>query len=375
MVRVTGILWVGLCQVPTLLAGQSGIGQAVDTEPVLQLGEVLGDSSEFSFSDITAIRVIGDSIFVLDGALNEIRIFDHGGEFLGRIGRRGEGPGEFMWPVAMRLVPEGLAVVDLKLRRQSFFTSEGELLRTEPLGHLGDQELSGSAVMRSGEAVAETAVSISSDRGAFPERLIVVTRPGSQRMDTVARYSTGYVPFRAPGSFGFLGPRAGSEGDWTVAGDSLLVVVSGEPSTVRWWRAGAKGLAPAGELELPLRPEAFTRDDARDFLEETNQERRAKEEALLPRSVEMDPPGYWGQVKQLVIRDDQECWIQWDRPRSALDDEWFRVDLNSGRLERTRLPDGFRMLAAVGGNLYGFVLAEYDAPRLTVLRLRGSNPE
>jgi len=369
MKRIARILVLVLCQVPAALAGQTGVAQAVEPEPVLQVGEILGNSPEVSFTEITSIVVIGDSILVLEGAANEIRVFDHRGHFLGRIGRNGEGPGEFMWPTAMRLAPEGLAVIDLKLRRQSFFTLKGELIRTEPLGQLRDQALAGSAVLRGGVTVAETTVSISSEGGAFPERLIVVARPGTQPVDTVARYSTGYVPYRAPGSYGFLGTRVGAEGDWAVAGDSLLATVSGEPATLRWWRVDERGLGLAGQIELPILPESFTRDDARGLLEETNRQRRAEGDDLLPGSVEVDTPRYWGQIKQIVIEDGSECWIQWDRPRSREDDQWFRVDLESRQLERTSLPSGFRVLAAAGGKLYGFVLTEYDTPQLTVFRL------
>jgi len=348
---------------------------AVEPRPALTVGDVLGTSPDKTFTDISAIVVVGDSILVLEGDACEIRVFDHQGRFLGRFGRKGEGPGEFQWPTAMRRVPEGLSVIDLRLRRQSFFTLNGELIRTEPLGHLGNQGLAGSAVLRGGVVVAETSVSISSDAGAFPERLVVVSRPEAPRPDTIARYSTGYVPFRLPDSYGFLGARVGSEGDWAVAGDSVLAVISGEPGTLRWWSTGDGRLVPAGDLELPFSPEPLTRDDVRDLIEQENRDRRTEGEGPLPRSVEMDAPQYWGQVKQLVIGDDDECWIQWDQPRSDQDDLWFRVNLASRHLERTRLPNGFRMLTAQRGNLYGYMVTEYDTPELTVYRLRRSGSE
>lgn len=372
--RVTGVLFVLLWQMPLALSGQTTSPMAVEPEPVLQVGEVLGDSPEYSFTDIAAIGVVGDSIIVLEEAAKEIRIFDHQGRFLGRIGGEGEGPREFVWPTAMRLTSEGIQVVDLGIRRQSFFSLRGELLRTVPLGHLGERALAGLAIMRNGIVVAETSVTMNTETGAFPARLIVLTYPLTGRVDTIARYSTGYVPYRSTNSYGFLGVLAGSEGDWAVAGDSLLVVVSGEPSMLRWWNADENDFAQAGQMELPVRPEAFTPDDARDLLEKTNDRRRAAGTPLLPGSVRLDPPSYWGQVKQLVISDDHECWIQWDRPRSSEDDEWFRADLKRQQLERIRLPPGFELLAAAGRNLYGFVFSEYDVPLLTVLRLRQEKP-
>lgn len=70
--------------------------------------------------------------------------------------------------------------------------------------------------------------------------------------DTIARYSTGYVPYRTSDSYGFLEMRAGSEGDWAVNGDSLLAVVSGEPPTLTWWRSGeTKDLPGLARLNCP----------------------------------------------------------------------------------------------------------------------------
>ena len=75
-------------------------------------------------------------------------------------------------------------------------------------------------------------------------------------------------------------------------------------------------------------------------------------------------------MRQLVVSDGRECWIQWDRPRSEQDNEWFRVNLGKGTVMRTRLPDGFSMLAATEDRVYGFVRDEYDVPIVTVWRVR-----
>ena len=50
MKGATEILLVLLCQVPTALAGQTRLGQAVEPEPILQIGEILGSSPEASAS-------------------------------------------------------------------------------------------------------------------------------------------------------------------------------------------------------------------------------------------------------------------------------------------------------------------------------------
>lgn len=367
LMRIAGLLFF---LAPCPMSGQAAPAQAVFPDPVLVIGESLGRSEAYAFTRIVAIAVIGDSILVLEGGSNEVRVFSHGGNFLGRLGRTGEGPGEFQWATQLRVVPEGLVVVDLGLRRQSFFSLKGELLRTEPLGGLVDHPLSKSVAMRGGESVAETAVRFSNDQGAFPERLLLLIGPRGGGVDTIARYSSGAVPFRADRAYGFLRTGAGAAGAWAVAGDSLLVVAAGEPPTLRWWRSRPGGSLLVAQMPLPIRSEPFTPRDLRNLIEVENTLRRADGEPTLPRSVQADAPQYWGQVKQLVVSSAHECWIQWDRPRSEEDNEWFRVSLATRALARVSLPRGFRMLAAVEDRLYGYVLNEYDTPVLKVLRVR-----
>jgi hypothetical protein len=370
--RMRRLVQIGIAvvlQLPASLYSQTTWIQAVEPVPVLRFGEVLGASEALTFSEISDLAVVGDSILVLEGLTNEVRIFNHRGQFLGRIGRTGQGPGEFQWPTRLQRVPEGLEVVDLRLRRLTFFSLEGELLRTEPLGHFAELPLSASVALRGGSTVAETAVFASSDQGAHPERLIIFSGREGVRVDTLARFAQGYVPFKTPNSFGFLRSHAGAGGDWAVAGDSLLVVVSEEPLSLRWWHVEPDGLVLRGRVELPVRSERFSGEDLRNFIEVENEDRREKGEALLPRSVQVDAPSHWGQVKQVVVSGEEQCWIQWNEPRTEDDRHWFRVDLKTQRLSRTELPPGFRVLAAARGNLYGFVVTEFDAPEIRVYRL------
>lgn len=350
------------------VSGQSGPPGIVDPTPVLSIGEALGGPDAYAFTQVNGIVVVGDSLLVLDGVANEVRVFDRHGTFLGRIGRKGEGPGEFLWATSLRRVPEGLAVVDLRLRRQTLFSLSGDLLRTEPFGRLNSQPLAGSVAMRGGVTVAETAVT-GSAAGSYPTREIVLLKPSTERIDTLAEYATGYVPFTAPGSFGFLTARTGSEGGWAVAGDSLVAVVADEPPTLRWWRATEDGLVMAGRLALPIESVAFTGNDQQDLIARERRARQESREPPLSNSARVEAPGYWGQVERVVLSDEQVCWIQWEKPREGGDQEWFRVDLRTRGIQQVRLPGGFRMLAAVGSNLYGYMLTDVDVPIVTVLRV------
>ena len=95
--------------------------------------------------------------------------------------------------------------------------------------------LSEAAKLRDGQVIAATSVMMGNELGAHPERALVFMDPRAERIDTITKFFQGFVPFKTESSYGFLRPSIGSEGGWVVVGDSLVVVVSGEPPVLRWW--------------------------------------------------------------------------------------------------------------------------------------------
>lgn len=103
--------------------------------PEIVLGE-LGASREEQFARITGLQVGRDGqIYVLDGGLNELRIFSAEGQHLRTVGRPGEGPGEYrsanglLW-----LDPDSLVVVDQRGDRFTVLDSDGQYVRSVPRG-------------------------------------------------------------------------------------------------------------------------------------------------------------------------------------------------------------------------------------------------
>jgi hypothetical protein len=112
-------------------------------EPLFTLEEELsiggGDErEEYIFMEINSIAIDDHSnIFVLDRRAAHIKVFDSTGAFLRRIGRRGQGPGEYQNPITMFLTHDQKIVVeDFISRRLSFYSLEGKHLKDLSFGHM-----------------------------------------------------------------------------------------------------------------------------------------------------------------------------------------------------------------------------------------------
>src|SRR5690606_26237756 len=102
----------------------------VDVERAVRIGVVDGEA-EYVFGRIGGVWVAPDGrIFVGDAQAREIRIFSTEGEFVGRLGRTGEGPGEFRHVDGIGAAPGGgVAVLDGMLNRVSVFDGDGAFRR------------------------------------------------------------------------------------------------------------------------------------------------------------------------------------------------------------------------------------------------------
>jgi hypothetical protein len=105
-----------------------------EIEEELSIGEAEG-AEEYMFQD--ARKVVADNndrIFISDFRSVHIRVFDKFGNYVTTIGRKGQGPGEFGQVTNIQITPENeLLVHDRYTRRLSYFSLDGDYLRTEQL--------------------------------------------------------------------------------------------------------------------------------------------------------------------------------------------------------------------------------------------------
>ncbi|HEV8151123.1 MAG TPA: 6-bladed beta-propeller [Gemmatimonadales bacterium] len=123
-----------LCLVTRLVPGRSLPAQSVPewrfTEE-LRIGSERDDPT--GFSDVRG--VLADrkgNIWVLEASTQEIRVFDPAGKHLRNVGRKGQGPGEFIYADGMALAPDGLIWVhDPQNARFSIFDQDGKFVRQQ----------------------------------------------------------------------------------------------------------------------------------------------------------------------------------------------------------------------------------------------------
>lgn len=82
----------------------SGGGWSVASQPELSIGTFEGDSLQQLYEVQGALRLADGSIAIANGGSGEIRIYGPSGEFARRLGRKGEGPGEFQRPALAGLL-------------------------------------------------------------------------------------------------------------------------------------------------------------------------------------------------------------------------------------------------------------------------------
>jgi len=73
---------------------------------------------------------INRNIYVLDSQANKIFVFDKHGKKRNEIGRRGQGPGEFLVPISMTVYKDKIAVYEIGSKRVQFLNTNGKYINT-----------------------------------------------------------------------------------------------------------------------------------------------------------------------------------------------------------------------------------------------------
>ncbi len=109
-------------------------GDHINLAADLVISDTAGDGAAAFFNPREIVVDDAGRIYVLDAGNHRVQVFASNGAFLRSFGHRGQGPGEFMLPVAMMLVDDGILINDLRAGRLSLWSREGDHLRDHAHG-------------------------------------------------------------------------------------------------------------------------------------------------------------------------------------------------------------------------------------------------
>lgn len=301
-----------------------------------------------------------ERIAIADVGLGEVVVIGLDGDWIGRWGRSGAGPGELRAPYAVAWRPDGgLIVYDPAASKLVVFDSAGTTLDDRPVDPAFTAALGGGArsiqLAGSGLLLAEPGASM---RGEGDTRMHTILRGGlpGGRVDTVlqslvpAVLVAGAPPMSAPGFAVPLG---------AIDGDSILVLAGDSPEyRVRVYRDGRLSHVICRDVQ----PQPFTEAEAEPTDEEVP-------EPVVTAMANAERPSSPASIGRVVIDEEQRIWIQRDRPHAltgldfvigrsgALYDVFDRDGVFLGEV---RLPRRVRFLGATDDLVIGLASSELD---------------
>jgi hypothetical protein len=293
-----------------------------------------------------ALRRSDGSIAVADAGTHEIRLYDANGSFLRKSGGKGRGPGEFeqMGSAFQLLRGDSLVAYDVQLRRFSFFSSEGQFLRTStfewspagfprPIGILDDGSLlvSIDRVIAQGETRQglirnPTSYLRATFRGEVLDTLATV--PGSEQYVTTEGGGLAVTP-----------PLFGRYPVQALRGDQVAVASNDSYEIAVYSRESALKRV----IRHTREPRPITDSDwdalMRSNLEGADSEWRGGLEATYRK---MTRPAAMPFFSAAVFDDEGNLWLESFRAPSDARAEWTVFDAGGRMLGTVALPDGFR---------------------------------
>lgn len=307
-----------------------------------------------------AISDITDRIAITDLRLREVVVIGLDGEWIGRWGKTGAGPGELRAPFAAAWRPDGtLVVYDPAGSKLVVFDSTGTALddiRVDPAftaslaGGARSIQLDGSGIL-----LAEPGADFN---GEGPTRTHVIVRGGvvGSGVDTVLRSDVpviavdGATPMSAPGWQVPLG---------AMHGDSILALTGDSPEySVSVYRDGR----PSYVICRTVDAEPFSPDEAQPADEQVP-------DAVREAMANAERPDRPAAIGRLLIDSERRLWVQRDRPRALVG-----LDFTIGRagalldvydtdgifLGEVQLPENVRLLGATDSLIIGLESSELD---------------
>jgi hypothetical protein len=311
------------------------------------------------FTQVSAVRELpGGRVLVADRPDKVVQILDLASGTAVKVGREGQGPGEYAMPAGLVPLPGGhTLLMDPLARRFLEIGPDGRTGATVGLPAIGGGPGGGIAFF--GDALGDGRGGVYLQAPPFtpgnpeatPDSVPILrwNRAGAA-LDTVAFVGVPRATVQTSGRSGQFTMRIGGgrvfepQEAWGVAGDGAVARVLPAPYRVVWYPAG--GGRPVAGPEVAWTPLRVTEADRRAVIEERRRARpgvvsfstgggraQAPPNVSLPEPEFADTKPPFGGQGAVVVSPEGEVWVRKHQPAGARNPEYDVFD-RAGRLVR-----------------------------------------
>ncbi len=342
----------------------------ISGQPLLQIGTADG-SGDFIFSGVSGGVMLPDGGFVVADASRSIRKYNSEGELRWRLGRRGEGPGEFTGRLRVdRRANDTIIVLDATLNRVSIIDPDGRLARLVNL----PAAASGGATQVMAAPDGSFLVAVTQSSALLPN----APQVGRFReAASVFRFTSGGEALSTLGPFpaaewdifaGSISRSLFSHNARFALRDTVLVVATGDELQVEIYSfAGALleiNRVPSPDLSVS---DADVRKVHDWFLDAAGggDARRGAAARIAQMSVPTRRPAY----SDVFADPDGFLWLPGYRFPGYSDDRLFVFGPDGKFLGRMTIPPSFRLLDVGSGSVLGVWRDSLDVPYIRVYEI------
>ena len=387
---------IGTCMA-TMMSCQAhdSVGQAQDL-PLWQasvdarIGTALGPGP--TFGQITGMAATPEgTVLVIDAQARHVLEFDSVGDLIRRFGAAGQGPGEFWSPAYVGLLQGLVWVTDESQRRVTYFTREGEPVRTTSLRLSAEMHPQRLSMARGPLGMKHYVAPVSMSAMAIPDwhedRLPIVKIDEVGRVvDTLAfsRLSNSVLVVRHPDRpwSGLAGPQPfATKTHWAILPDctgilvvdvrqddpAIIIVEISERGDTVWSRTH-----PFSPVSIPSRQLEAVRADLAEMVLKARGPGAATAAAarhMVDQALYVPP--FLPAVTDLVVAEDGDVLLRREPPRDGDPQRWTLFS-NGEAVADLAIPDGVFVRAASDRVLWGILLDEWSVQYVVRLRIEPS---
>lgn len=334
---------------------------------------VATDRANVDLTGVTALDVDSRGNILAGDVSAQVMVFSAEGAFLRRMGRRGQGPGEFEGIQSVRVLPgDSVFAFDGRLQRATVFGPGSD--RAAYSVNLGANSMLFSywtaplPSARSIVAAYRAAFGDGDGRGEHGHRLEVlrILNPdGSIRQDSVLASPEAEMLF-------FRGPMKGVT--YNPFGREMVYAVGDDDRVYAAWN-GALEIGVYSAVGKPIKTIHVTRSYQPRRI--TDHDRDSLVQALsgtipaaqVRRAFADIGSDSWPLFREMVIDDTQNVWLGL-LGKHGEPVHWTAFDQNGAQVASMDLPENVSLRVVRGRKAYGVELDQDDVPRVVVYELR-----